>query len=143
MKIVDRATFMALPAGTVYQKYEPCVFGPISIKGETCGTDFYEVCGIDQPDFDGSEGSEDHFDIIQAIERGEPSPALRFHTICRDGLFDMGQLFAVWEPDDVRGLIARFEEALRTSAASPPESSVTQAFHAGDPFAITFLPNAS
>lgn len=35
MRIVDRKTFLAMPIGTVFSKYEPCVFGNLCIKGET------------------------------------------------------------------------------------------------------------
>lgn len=38
--------------------------------------------------------------------------ALHFRTFCRDGEFDPDQLFAVWERDDVAGLIARLQQAL-------------------------------
>lgn len=40
MRIVDRETFLGMPSGTLYAKYEPCVFGPLEIKCDTCGNDF-------------------------------------------------------------------------------------------------------
>jgi hypothetical protein len=35
MKIVNLDTFITLPSGTLFAKYEPCVFGPLSVKYET------------------------------------------------------------------------------------------------------------
>lgn len=112
MYIVDRKAFIAMPAGTVYQKYEPCCFGPINIKAESCGDIdwFYEV-GIDCPDFEEATDTGALFEIFDKLEQGEHIPT-NFGVTCRDGLFDQEQLFAIWEPDDVRGLIGRFEATL-------------------------------
>lgn len=35
MRIVNRQTFLALPAGTVYAKYAPCWLESLHIKGES------------------------------------------------------------------------------------------------------------
>ena len=35
MRIVDRETFLALPAGTVFCKFEPDIFGNLEIKGDS------------------------------------------------------------------------------------------------------------
>ena len=35
MRIVNRAEFISMPAGTVFAKYEPCFFEHLQIKGES------------------------------------------------------------------------------------------------------------
>ena len=35
MKIVNLETFKLLPIGTVFMKYEPCIFGDLQVKGDT------------------------------------------------------------------------------------------------------------
>lgn len=119
MYIVDRKTFIAMPAGVVYQKYEPCVFKPISIKADSCGDIdwFYEV-GIDGPDFADALDCGAWIDCCDRMEAGERIPAY-FGVICRDGCFDSDQLFAIWEPDDIRGLIGQFQAALEAQANPP------------------------
>lgn len=101
MRIVDRATFLAMPSGTVYQKYQPCCFDAIEIKQDTCGNDWYELCGVSSPDFADNHSSDDFEDICTRMENGS-SEKMVFQTICRDGYFDYDQRFAVWEPDDIK-----------------------------------------
>lgn len=112
MKIVDRKTFLAMPAGTVFYKYEPHFFTDLGIKGETCGNDFscFEFGGGIWPD--GCNDSGELFAKWEAMLHGEPSGPLDFESEGRDGLFDEDQLFAVWDREDVAGLIARLQEAI-------------------------------
>jgi hypothetical protein len=35
MKLYNRQEFLALPAGVVFAKYEPCCFGAFQIKGDS------------------------------------------------------------------------------------------------------------
>lgn len=121
MYIVDRKTFIAMPAGTVYQKYGPCFFGPINIKADGCGGSrwFYAV-GIDQPDFAEAVDSGAWLDCCDRMEAGERIPTY-FGVICPDGLFDSDQLFAIWEPDDLRGLIGQFQTALDAQINPPAQ----------------------
>lgn len=112
MRIVDRKTFLAMPDGTVYAKYEPQDFGPLCVKGDSLGDiDFYsgDLC---HPRFEGDHGSDTHYDILTEIEGGA-SVAVYLNVEGRDGLFDKGQLFAIWERADVEALIARLQETLR------------------------------
>ena len=112
MKIVNRKTFLSLPAGTVYQKYEPCWFGDLAIKGETVsGVDWYAwQIG---PWFESMNDSGEHFETIQQAEAtGEETGPMDFEIEGRDGLFDYDQLFAVWSEADVKGLANRLLSAL-------------------------------
>lgn len=112
MRIVDRATFIALPARTVYQKYKPCIFGPINIKLDSVQDfDWFELCGVDQPDFPENNDTGAWVACCDEMEHGGSLPMV-FETITRDGCFDKDQLFAVWEDADVLGLIGVLQGTL-------------------------------
>lgn len=109
MKIVDRQTFLRMPAGTLFAKYEPINFEPPAIKGDTIGTNDFAVQYLDTIDVDCGD------DMIDALERARltgASVALDLDCEGRDGCFDADQLFAIWEPADVRQLISRLERTL-------------------------------
>lgn len=111
MRIVDRATFFTLPKGTVYAKYMPCVFEDLCIKDDTGVryNDWYYQQIVDAVE---SESSNEWADkLFDAQENGTSMP-MDFDCTTRDGLYEDGQLFAVWEPQDVRGLIHRLHRAL-------------------------------
>ncbi len=111
MKIVDRKTFLALPINTLYSKFEPNCFGRLEIKGQTLeDLDWYSV------DLASSiapcEGDK-HFDeIVEDDLMAGASVPVCFDVVERDGLYEEEQLFAVWEPDDIKLLIARLSECL-------------------------------
>lgn len=110
MRIVDRATFLSLPAGTVFAKFEPHVFGEVTIKEQTVGNDFVEQGLL--PWFEGVDDSGAYFDTLETMVAGAPSPPLDYDCAGRDGLFDLDQLFAVFEERDVEALVARLQQAL-------------------------------
>lgn len=112
MRIVDRQTFLAMPAGTVFAKYEPHSFRELAIKEETIGQDF--VVQDLSPWFGSS--SEEFFDTLEGLLNGAESPPLEFDFAGRDGLFDQGQLFAVLSARDLAALIARLQMALDATA---------------------------
>lgn len=117
MRIVDRATFLAMPAGTLYQKFKPMYGGELAIKEETlswdgAGRDWYEV-SLNLPI--ASNDSEDWANKMEAAHTQGASLKLDVETMCRDGYFDDDQLFAVWERDDVEALVTRLQKALETS----------------------------
>lgn len=129
MRIVDRATFMALPAGTVFAKFGDTkgtpghfYFGDVCIKEDSCGVDF--VVQELTPSFEGSTGSESHFDEMDRMDQdpSHESPPLDYDIAGRDGLFDDKQKFAVWSEEDHKRLIARLQEALE--ARQRPQSGV-------------------
>lgn len=115
MRIVDRKAFLAMPAGTVYAKYQPSVFEGLCIKGDTL--------------FDSEGKAIDWFyqqivDSIQAYDSGEWGQLLdesqetgkelemNFHFEGRDGCFEDDQLFAVWSARDVLKLVDRLRQCL-------------------------------
>lgn len=111
MRIVDRKTFLALPAGTVYAKYEPCVFEELEIKDARRGTDDWYAQGL-IPSFETDKSSLDWADTLFRIAAGEQSPPFDFDRPTDDGCYDDDQLFAVFDRADVEGLIARLQRAL-------------------------------
>ncbi|RUT30864.1 hypothetical protein WG29040_23280 [Pseudomonas sp. PAMC 29040] len=132
MRIVDRKTFLAMPEGTIFAKYDPSVIREPMVKAESIGSegelfDFRYTSLTDEVDCSGSFERDGIMDLAE-IE-GTPF-ALHFNTQCRDGLFDADQLFAVWDRDDVEGLISRLQSALAqgyavTPAVAPRESQAT------------------
>jgi hypothetical protein len=111
MKIVNRSTFLSLPAGTVFAKYKPYVFDDLQIKGENCGDNDYFYQGlVGSIDY---ASSQDFMETLEGAEREHRSVPMDFDTQGRDGCFDAKQLFAVFEPDDVTQLIARLHRALK------------------------------
>ena len=117
MKIVSRAAFLAMPAGTVFSKYEPCVFGELMIKTDTIviadsasGGDFRYTSVADAID---SYSSSDFSDMLFDAEGNGNSMAMDFDIQSRDAEFEPEQLFAVWERADVAGLIVRLQQSLK------------------------------
>lgn len=119
MRIVDLQTFLAMPAGTVFAKYRPCVFGDLHIKGDTLasGTDFFYQQIVDALDVNDSGEFAD--ELRRATRDGATGPeiAMDFNCEGRDALFDADQLFAVWSRDDVAALIERLTVALQQANA--------------------------
>jgi hypothetical protein len=109
MRIVDRKTFLKLHAGITYSKYEPCVLGPIEIKGDTLRADFFSQQISDAV---ACESSEDFYDILLDAEKNGTNFDMDFNCEGRDGMYDEDQLFAIWGDDDVRALINRLAETI-------------------------------
>lgn len=106
MKIVDRKAFLGMPANTLFSKWELCYFGALTIKGETCGSDFLMQEIADAVKCDDSD---EFVTLCNCAASTGASLALDLDCIGRDGCFDADQLFAVWEADDVLALIERLK----------------------------------
>lgn len=113
MKIVDRKTFLSLPAGTLFYKYEPCNMRNFAIKGETLDRwdDFYYV-PLDPPWLAETQSSPDYHTSLMEMDESGVEYAVDFEVEDRDSLYDADQLFAVLDTQDVRGLIARLSKCL-------------------------------
>ena len=110
MRIVNLATFLSLPAGTVFNKYQPIVFEELLVKDQSIPetSDFF-YSELSCPT--GGLDTEETLVAIDAVEKGgsfQPD----FDSLARDGCFDPDQLFAIWEPDDIRRLIAKLQASL-------------------------------
>ncbi len=114
MKILDRKAFLALPAGTLFHPYEPCIFGEMSIKDTSIGEiDFFEVPLNAALDVDNTD------DLINKLEDSRlngTSIDMDFETVQREGLYDDRQLYAVFERADMEQLITRLQKALSAYA---------------------------
>ena len=129
MKIVDRKTFLTLPAGTVYCKIQfrnplPTEHACAShgwdssfdienpyIKGESLTNDFY-CCGL------GSEYPKEgeNFDALRDIcdNLGKEVPFEMAGG--RDGFFDDTHVhFAIYSRDEVQEMINELQESLKTA----------------------------
>ena len=109
MKILNLEEFRAMPEGTVFMKYEPCVFEDLQVKGETWETDFTAANITYWPDCTGSEDFSDKLFLAQ--EEGR-SVLLDFDCYGRDGCFDKNQLFAVYDKRDIETLIYKLNKCL-------------------------------
>ena len=109
MKIVNLKTFRSLPSGTIAMKYEPCNFGRLFVKGETWKHDFILAYLTDEID---CNSSDEFVDKLTLAEKKGVSIAMSFEETMRDGLFEENQLFAIWEKNDILGLINKLKECL-------------------------------
>lgn len=111
MKIISRDKFMKMPIGTVFSYYEPCSFRNLNIKvSDLSGgyiNDFLYDSVIGSIN---SESSTDFMDKCVQMEKGDSVP-VDFEQTSREGLFDDGQLFAIYEKKDVEKLIKRLYAA--------------------------------
>ena len=127
MKIIDRKTFLSMPPGTVFCKIQ---FRPPtpdehaynksgwdssfsiedpSIKGETCGNDFF-YAGVG--DFQAKEG--DPMDVLQDIcdNLGKDVPFEMAGG--RDGFFDDTHVhFAIYSREEVQEMVNELQSALK------------------------------
>ena len=112
MKIVNLQQFLALPAETLFAKYQPCVFGDWEIKVGNAGQqDFYTQA------INGAIAFNDTGEFVDRLTDAEEngvSIAMDFDTSMRDGLFEDKQLFAIYERPDIEALIARLQRCLAT-----------------------------
>lgn len=146
MRIVNRATFLNMPAGTVYSTFEPLLFGPLAIKGDTRWHDGNDPARTDFLHQDinaplalppGVESSGHWLDVTDTSLTTGSSIPMDFDSTSRDGMFEADCLFAVWEPQDVRALILRLHQALTDAT---PEQTIgnTDEMPTGDAFIERF-----
>lgn len=109
MRIVNREEFLAMPAGTVFAKYKPCIFDDLEIKGGSLTNDFYAQ-ELSVP----IKAASDHefSDILYRAEADGCEVELDFYNEYRDGLYDKDQLFAVYSKEDVQQLIKRLTDTI-------------------------------
>lgn len=109
MKIVNLIEFKKLPPGTIFSKYEPCVFSDIMEKAGSMDTDFFYNSIINDVD---NDSTGDFYDGCTAMENGESIP-LEVDATSRDGMFDSSQLFAIYEKADVEQLVEKLSLCLK------------------------------
>lgn len=144
MKIVDRAAFLALPAGTLYAKWgQPGERNNFSHDGLTImagafgDNDWVYQDLVPWPkDCDGTDALMDRWFAMQ--DDGVESGALDFEEgTARDGYYDQDQLFLVFDRADAEGLVARLQRALAEGYDQQPPESETTISGNNPSFAIT------
>ncbi len=110
MKIINLKQFLAMPKGTVFMKYEPCVFEDLSVKDDSLAGDFLYSNAVYEIECTGSDDFADK--LFDAEEKGT-NLTLDLDAISRDGCFDPAQLFAVYENVDIERLIAKLASCLK------------------------------
>lgn len=110
MRVVNRKTFLSLPVGTIYCKGFEWTFESLCVKGETL--EFNDWFLLDPSWID--EDSSTCFESLgEMLERGTSRPMQ--DTICRDGCYDDGAIFLVFEKADLHKL----REMIDTAIALP------------------------
>ena len=125
MKLVRLDEFLEMPKGVVFMKYQPDMFYGLAIKGDSldngpeyCGDFFYTDM------IDSIKGCRMQVeDLARDVEMGyDASFPLDFDGFCRDGCFEPGQLFAVYEKTDLDGLI----DKLKTCVGGESSGNLTR-----------------
>lgn len=102
MKIIDRQEFFKLPEGAVYSEYDPLTFHGLFIKGEQLSVDYVELDLIGNIDY---TDSEDYCAKVESSYHERKSLKLDFENYSRNGMYADDQLYAVYEKEDIEGLI--------------------------------------
>lgn len=110
MKIVDLDTFRSMPSGTVFMKYEPCVFDLPQIKGGTWEHDFAST-ELAPAIF--NNGTDDLITRLDDAEKFGARLTLDYDYYGRDGCFDKDQLFAVYEREDLEQMVTELQRCIK------------------------------
>ncbi len=119
MRILNKQEFLKLPLGTIFHHYGPAYghFEILSIKGENIIWPGQTIQNADFflkliPEVDCNDAGE-LIDIIDdSINKGT-SFKLDFEVEQRECLYKEDQLYAVWEKDDIEGLIKVLQNSLK------------------------------
>ena len=122
MRIVNLKTFLAMPAGTLFAKFEPHVFGDLCIKEDSIGLRDFGYQNL--ADAVKAKDSGEYGDLLDESIEGGIELAMDFECAGRDGCFVDDQLFAVYSVADVAALIGRLQVALDSvmTTDTPPQS---------------------
>ena len=103
MRIVRLEEFLSLPPGTVFAKYRPQMFDELCVKGDSNheSRDFV-YRSLWEPL---ASNSGELCDVLAAAE--ERGAEVEIDTECwqRDGLYEYGQLFAVFSREEVLRIV--------------------------------------
>ena len=114
MQLVDRKTFLTLPAGTVYTKYMAHDNGDIAIKQGTVGDNDWTYTPLDTICFIDVQDADDLFDKLEELKPDDVIDTY-METSYRDGLFQEDAQFLVYSQDDVKKLIELLTHALAST----------------------------
>lgn len=111
MKIVNKTEFYALPEGTLYSDYEPCIFTSLKVKGSTLYSEEKPIDFIYESLIGNiyAESSGHFVDMLDDAENNKTSLPMDFECGERDGLYEENQLFAIYEKKDLEDFIKKLE----------------------------------
>lgn len=119
MRIVDRKTFISLPKGTLFCKFENGAspeFGDLMIKGDSIGEETKEqTAGFFYQDLSGSYDpvvNDDYYETLVTMMKTGMDVPMNFDAGSRDGFYDKEQHFAVFSLNDQLQLKDRLERAI-------------------------------
>jgi len=95
-----------MSAGVLFSLYDRHGFDDLMIKEESLDNDFMYTDIIGAID---CESTSDHFDKRERARKTGESLEMDFYSGGRDGLHEEDQLYAVYEPEDVKKLIQRLK----------------------------------
>lgn len=108
MRVVNRADFLKLPPGTIYAKGVQWAFEGIEIKGDSLENDWYTL----DPAWVSGNDSEECVELLErALAEGISVPMEVAQG--RDGYFDAGAVFLVFEREDLLILRSMIDAALK------------------------------
>lgn len=107
MRVVDRKTFLSLPAGTIYCKGVQWAFEGICIKDDSLQNDWIYL----NPAWPAAHDSGAAMDYLETSLADGASFACE-DAFGRDGCFDEDAVFLVFEMDDLFALKNRIETAI-------------------------------
>lgn len=111
MRIIKQSQFVKLPAGVFYMHYEPCVFGELRIKGDTCGPN--DWCYTSTETIEAFDSNELWAREDEMVRDGVSYPLDLDENCNRHGMYDPDDsLIAVLGRADVVGLIALLNKSL-------------------------------
>jgi len=103
MKIVNIETFLKMPEGTIYTKYQS--FGMVNgfyLKGESIGDiDWWYMDLLLSTE---AKDSDEFFGLMDKAEYGKEFP-VAYHTHSRDGLYEEEQMFLIYSEEDIKKLV--------------------------------------
>lgn len=107
MRVVDRKSFLAMPAGTIYCKGVPWAFEGMCVKGDSLINDWVYLDMAGPYARDSGEAN----DLLQtSLETGSSFPCENAYG--RDGCFDDKEVFLIFEGRDLEALRAHIDEAI-------------------------------
>ena len=108
MKIINLSEFRKLPPGTIFSKYQPCIFDGPMCKQETAEIDFFFETILNDVE---NDSTGEFIEKCAEMEKGK-SHKLEVDALERDGMFDKCQLFAVYEKEDIEQLINKLKKCI-------------------------------
>ena len=105
MRIVNLKTFLELPAGTVFQKYEPCITEELMLKGDNVGRRDFIIAAMTGTTAIDVDDSGKFPETLEQAEREDVR--LEQEIWMRDGMFEDDQMFMVWSEHDLYQLAGK------------------------------------